>query len=125
MNSSAPRDAAPAGISKYNGCNREELLKKIQDIREQQSILDKKKNAVPGHPIKLPKNEKLQMRAHIRELQELGRVLKGLDTAVDGQSSSAAPLMPASAADDQIGDDESANDAAAGEAVAFSSSDVE
>ena len=65
------------------------------------------------------------MRAHIRELQELGRVLKGLDTAVDGQSSSAAPLMPASAADDQIGDDESANDAAAGEAVAFSSSDVE
>lgn len=124
-NPSAPRDAAPAGISKYNGCSRDELLKKIQEIREQKSILDKKKNAVPGQQIKLPADEKLQMREHIRDLEELDRLLKGLDTAVECQASSAAPLMPASAADDQIGNDESPDDAAAGETIAFSSSDVE
>ncbi len=124
-NSGKPSDAAPAGISKYNGCSREEVIKNMHEIRERKSILDKKKNAIPGRQIALPPDEKVLMREYVRDLDELDRVLKGLDAAAGGEASSSAPLMPASAADDQVGGAESASDEGAEEALAFSGSDDE
>jgi hypothetical protein len=115
----APREAAPAGISKFSGFSREQLLQKILDVRERKVFLEKKRDAIPGKSIKLPHEEKLQLRQHLQELQELNQHLEKLDTAAVGQH---APISIAVEGDDEERDQHAG---AADEAVEFSSSDDE
>ncbi len=112
-----PNGAPPAAtISKYEGCSKDELLQKVKDIRAQKELLEKKKNPVPGQPgIKLPKEEWLELQAHVRELEQLHHALQRVDPGVTREC---APVKEAS---DDCADDDVA--AGGGAAVEFSSSD--
>lgn len=111
--------AAPAGISKFNGFSREELLQKILDVRERKVFLEKKRDAIPGKSIKLPEEEKLELRQHLQELQELNQQLEKLDAAAVGQH------PPISIAVERVDEERGQPAGAADEAVEFSSSDNE
>ena len=112
-----PQAGAPpaATISKYSGCSRDELLQKVKDVRAQKEILEQKKRVVPGRLVSLPKVEKLQMREHVRELQELQSLLDKTDAGAAGED-----VLGDDGVDACAGDDDAAD---AGEAVVFSGSD--
>ena len=112
-----PQAGAPpaATISKYSGCSRDELLQKVKDVRAQKEILEQKKRVIPGRLVSLPKQEKNQLRVHLRELEELQSLLKKADAVAAGED-----VLGDDGVDACAGDDDAAD---AGEAVVFSGSD--
>jgi hypothetical protein len=110
-----------ASAAKYHGCAEEELLNKLQQVREHLKDILEKKNATLSKSVKRKHN--LENRVHRRELAELQRELRRRSAPAICQNPVSAMSMQDSAADDGVGDNGFSEDASAGEAVVFSSTD--
>lgn len=82
---------APVAAGKYKHCSSEELLQKVEHFRAQMQLLENKKKfrdekTTRKNPIKLPRREKLQLRAARQELRELQREFKARSAPADEQA---------------------------------------